>query len=207
MPDFADTFYAAEAQAKAYKLHLFSDDDDPTYPTGDYVNTSLLDLKVATENYIKDKSYVSPLDGAKVRVRGTVAGFSNGTLYIQSYFEESDSEDVRGEGKGHFAGFKGDLYVYKFHIKTVFFNFLLAGFKGGSGLFTVLLQFFKVVLVGAANNLFKRFYNLVVAYGVRRLCYGAALGTKGGIYHYDLALAVDFIRSVKIVFSAAVLKF
>jgi len=104
MPDFADTFYAAEAQAKAYKLHLFSDDDDPTYPTGDYVNTSLLDLKVATENYIKDKSYVSPLDGAKVRVRGTVAGFSNGTLYIQSYFEESDSEDVRGEGKGITGG-------------------------------------------------------------------------------------------------------
>ena len=100
MPDYADTFYAAERQAQAYKLNLFSGEDDGVTPTGDYVNTSLLDLKVATENYIKDKNYESPLQNQKVRVRGTVAGFSDGVMYIQSHFSEEDSEDIRGEGKG-----------------------------------------------------------------------------------------------------------
>ena len=104
MPDFADTFYAAESQAKNYKLRLFSGVPEDTFPTGDYINTSLLDLKVATENYIIDKNYSSPLDGQKVRIRGTVAGYSNGTMYLQSYFEESDSEDIRGEGKGIAGG-------------------------------------------------------------------------------------------------------
>ena len=112
MPEYADTFYAAEAQAKAYKLRLFSDDDDPTYPKGDYVNTSLLDLKVATENYIKDRSYQSPLDGKKVRIRGTVAGYSSGTMYLQSYFEESDSEEIRGEGKGIKGGEYAAINVF-----------------------------------------------------------------------------------------------
>ena len=112
MPSYADTFYAAETQAKNYKLRLFSGVPEDTFPTGDYVNTSLLDLKVATENYIKDKNYQSPLDGAKVRIRGTVAGYSNGTMYLQSYFEESDSEEIRGEGKGIKGGEYAAINVF-----------------------------------------------------------------------------------------------
>ena len=112
MPTYADTFYAAETQAKNYKLRLFSGVPEEGFPTGDYVNTSLLDLKVATENYIKDKNYQSPLDGAKVRIRGTVAGYSNGTMYLQSYFEESDSEEIRGEGKGIKGGEYAAINVF-----------------------------------------------------------------------------------------------
>ena len=112
MPAYADTFYAAETQAKNYKLHLFSGAPEDGFPTGDYENTSLLDLKVATENYIKDKSYKSPLDGQKVRIRGTVAGYSDGTMYLQSYFEESDSEDIRGEGKGIKGGEYAAINVF-----------------------------------------------------------------------------------------------
>ena len=112
MPAYADTFYAAETQAKNYKLRLFSGVPEEGFPTGDYVNTSLLDLKVATENYIKDKNYQSPLDGAKVRIRGTVAGYSNGTMYLQSYFEESDSEEIRGEGKGVKGGEYASINIF-----------------------------------------------------------------------------------------------
>ena len=97
MPQYADTFYAAERQAQKYKLNLHSGQDDPLFNYGDYQDTSLLDLKVATENYIKDKDYESEFNNAKVRVRGTVSGFSNGTLYIQSYFSEEESAAVRGE--------------------------------------------------------------------------------------------------------------
>ena len=97
MPQYADTFYAAERQAQTYKLNLHSGEDDKTFNYGGYEDTSLLDLKVATENYIKDKDYQSEFDNAKVRIRGTVSGFSNGTLYIQSYFTEEESADVRGE--------------------------------------------------------------------------------------------------------------
>ena len=112
MPDYADTFYAAERQAQAYKLRLFSGEDDGITPTGDYVNTSLLDLKVATENYIKDKNYESPLNNQKVRVRGTVAGFSNGTMYLQSHFSEEDSEEIRGEGKGIAGGEYASINIF-----------------------------------------------------------------------------------------------
>ena len=112
MPDYAETFYAAERQAKEYKLNLFSGHDDGVTPTGDYVNTSLLELKVATENYIKDKNYTSPFHNAKVRVRGTVAGFSDSTMYLQSYFTEEDSEDIRGEGKGIKGGEYAAINVY-----------------------------------------------------------------------------------------------
>ena len=112
MPDYADTFYAAERQAKEYKLHLFSGEDDGVTPTGDYVNTSLLDLKVATENYIKDKNYQSPLNNSKVRIRGTVAGFSNGIMYLQTHFSEEDSEEIRGEGKGIKGGEYAGINVF-----------------------------------------------------------------------------------------------
>ena len=97
MPQYADTFYAAEKQAQNYKLNLHSGKPDGTFNYGGYEDTSLLDLKVATENYIKDKDYQSEFDNAKVRIRGTVSGFSNGTLYIQSYFTEEESAAVRGE--------------------------------------------------------------------------------------------------------------
>ena len=112
MPEYADTFYAAEAQAKKYNLRLFSGEPEDGFPTGDYVNTSILELKVETEKYIQDKEYKSSLDGQKVRIRGTVAGYSDGTMYLESYFEESDSEEIRGEGKGVKGGEWASINVF-----------------------------------------------------------------------------------------------
>ncbi len=112
MPDYADTFYAAEKQAQTYKLNLFSGEEDPLFNYGGYEDTSLLDLKVATENYIRDPGYVSPLDGANVRIRGTVAGFANGIMYIQSYFSQEESESARGDGQGIPGGEYASINIF-----------------------------------------------------------------------------------------------
>ena len=40
MPSYEDLFFAAEAQARKEKLHLFSDEEDPDYPKGDYEMTT-----------------------------------------------------------------------------------------------------------------------------------------------------------------------
>ena len=45
MPQYSDTFYNAEQQAKDYKLCLFSDEIPETWNGGDYQDTSLLDMK------------------------------------------------------------------------------------------------------------------------------------------------------------------
>ena len=112
MPDYADTFYAAERQAQKYKLNLFSGKDDGVTDSGEYKDTSLLDLKVATENYLRDPGYQSELNNRRVRVRGTVAGFSNGTMYLQSHFTEEDSEAIRGEGKGVAGGEYASINIF-----------------------------------------------------------------------------------------------
>ena len=112
MPQYADTFYAAERQAMAYQLNLFSGRDDGITDNGEYTATSLLDLKVATENYLRDPGYESELNNKRVRVRGTVAGFSNGIMYLQSHFTEEDSEDIRGEGKGIPGGEYASINIF-----------------------------------------------------------------------------------------------
>ncbi|MFA6820220.1 MAG: thermonuclease family protein [Bacteroidaceae bacterium] len=100
IPDYANTFYAAEAQAKAYKLNLFSDEKDPLFNYGDYVDTSLLDIKKEIEKEIDDPNYKNAYDNVKVRIQGTVAGYSNNVLYLQSYF----STDNGGRNGGEYAG-------------------------------------------------------------------------------------------------------
>lgn len=100
IPDYADTFYAAEDQAKAYELNLFSDEDDPLFNYGDYIDTSLLDIKKEIEKEIDDPDYTNIYDNVKVRVQGTVAGYSDNVLYIQSYF----STDNGGRNGGEYAG-------------------------------------------------------------------------------------------------------
>ena len=112
MPQYSETFYAAERQAQAYKLNLFSGEPDLTMDQGDFKDTSLLELKYATEQYIKDPNYTSEFDGMKVRVRGTVAGFSSGTMYIQSHFTEEDSEAVRGPGQGIPGGEYASINIF-----------------------------------------------------------------------------------------------
>lgn len=99
MPQYQETFYAAERQAKNYKLKLHSNEDDPRMPKGDYENVSLLDLKKALLDEIEahkqgQEDYVNPFDNKKVLVQGTVNGYANNTLYLADwcyYLDESGS--------------------------------------------------------------------------------------------------------------------
>lgn len=101
LPEYADTFYAAEEQAKAAKLNLFSGQPDPLFNYGEYETVSLLDIKREIEKTIKDSSYTNVYDGAKVRVVGTVAGFSNHVLYIQNYYTKAEGAKY---DEGEYAG-------------------------------------------------------------------------------------------------------
>ena len=100
IPNYANTFYSAETQAKAYELHLFSKDPDPLFNYGDYVDTSLLDIKKEIEKEIDDPDYKNAYDNVKVRIQGTVAGYSNNILYLESYF----STENGGRNGGEYAG-------------------------------------------------------------------------------------------------------
>lgn len=101
IPSYVETFTAAEQQARDFKLNLFSGEPDPLFNYGDYEDVSLLELKKAVEQSLKDPNYVNPYDGAKVRILGTVAGFTDNILYLQGYFDEETGSEVEG---GEYAG-------------------------------------------------------------------------------------------------------
>lgn len=101
-PEYTDTFYAAESQAKNLGLHLFGTEKDPYYNYGDYQNVSLLDLKNEMVATLKDSSHENAYDNAKVTVQGTVAGYSNHILYIQDYcsYVDDSGEPLYYNDKG-----------------------------------------------------------------------------------------------------------
>ncbi|HOZ02585.1 MAG TPA: thermonuclease family protein [Bacilli bacterium] len=101
MEEYSDTFYAAQRQAEKFKMCLFSLDPEPGFNTGDYETTSLLDLKIEVEKSILDPEYANPFHNQKVRVTGTVAGFSNGTMYLVDYYSEENGGRFEG---GEWAG-------------------------------------------------------------------------------------------------------
>ncbi len=100
VPTYQDTFINAENQAKTFKLNLHSGKPAELFNYGDYQATSLLDIKRELEKTLKDSSYKNPYNNAKVRVRGTVAGYANSILYLQAYFTEEESGTVGGEYAG-----------------------------------------------------------------------------------------------------------
>ena len=97
IPRFKEVFLLAEAQARKYKLNLFSGEDDPDFPKGDFEIITLLDLKQETERIISDPNYESIYDNKKISVTGTIAGFTNGILYLQDYFSEENGGRNGGE--------------------------------------------------------------------------------------------------------------
>ena len=103
-PSFSDTFYAAEEQARANKLCLFSPDKEEYFNDGDYEVTSLLDIKKAVLNSINGSGEPNPFDNAKVRVRGTIAGYTNNILYLQAAFEDENTGKVEYAGVNIFTG-------------------------------------------------------------------------------------------------------
>lgn len=100
IPDYQDVFVDAENQAKTFKLNLHSGQPAGLFNYGDYEAASLLDIKRELEKTLDDPTYDNPYDGAKVRVRGTVAGFANNIIYLQSYFSEEESGTKGGEYAG-----------------------------------------------------------------------------------------------------------
>ncbi len=101
MPSYSDIFYAAENQAKAESLCLFSDTIPDSWNGGDYVTTSLLDIKKEIELSLADSTHENKYDNKRVKVVGTVAGYSNHTLYIQNFY----SKDQGGRyDYGEYAG-------------------------------------------------------------------------------------------------------
>ncbi len=85
VPEYSDTFYAAETQARNLGLHLFGTDPDPLFNYGGYSNVSLLDIKTELVASLNDSTHKNAFDNAKVTVQGTVAGFSNHIIYLQDY--------------------------------------------------------------------------------------------------------------------------
>ena len=96
MPEYVDTFYAAERQAKNFKLMLHSGQEDDDMPKGSYEAVSLLELKQAfiagIEAHKKGEEYINPFDNQKVRVTGTVNGYADHTLYLADFCYYLDEE-------------------------------------------------------------------------------------------------------------------
>ena len=101
MPQYSDTFYAAERQAEIYKLKLHSGVPDPRINWGDYVDTSLIDMKNEVLACLNDPSHQNGYDNAKVRIQGTVCGFINHILYLQDYVLYDKDDPSKG---GEYVG-------------------------------------------------------------------------------------------------------
>lgn len=83
MPEYADVFNKALMQAKNFKLNMYSGKPDPLYNYGEYEETDICDIMREAYASMDDPTHVNSYDGAKVRIRGTVSGYANNSLYIQ----------------------------------------------------------------------------------------------------------------------------
>lgn len=103
VPEYVDTFRAAESQARQAGLHLFGTDPDPYFNYGGYKNVSLLDLKTEIVASLKDSSHQNAYNNERVTVQGTVAGFSNHIVYIQDYcsYVDDSGDPLYVDDKGN----------------------------------------------------------------------------------------------------------
>ena len=98
MPQYEKTFYAAEEQAKKFKKFLHSGEPDPDFNYGEYYDTSLLDVKNEIAECLKDPTHENKYDNYKMRIQGTVCGYSNHILYLQDFcYYDQDDESKGGE--------------------------------------------------------------------------------------------------------------
>ena len=101
MPQYSDTFYAAQRQAEEYKLKMHSGEPDPDFNYGDYQDASLLEIKQELEETLADADHVNKFDGAKIRFQGTVCGFINHVLYLQDFVYYDNDDPAQG---GEYVG-------------------------------------------------------------------------------------------------------
>ena len=101
MPQYSDTFYAAQRQAEEYKLNMHSGKPDPDFNYGEYEDASLLEIKQELQETLDDPDHVNKFDGAKIRFQGTVCGFINHVLYLQDYVLYDNDDPSKG---GEYCG-------------------------------------------------------------------------------------------------------
>ncbi len=77
---YGTTCMAAIAQAKAEKVHVYSNDKDPLFPYGQATELTLKELRLNTEEY----------DGMKVAFEGVITMNNNNSVYLESYDEETE---------------------------------------------------------------------------------------------------------------------
>ena len=96
MPQYSETFYAAQNQAEKYKLCLHSGESDPYFNFGDYEDVSLIDIKKEIQETLADPDHTNKYNNAKIRFQGSVAGFINHILYIQDYVLYDNDDPSQG---------------------------------------------------------------------------------------------------------------
>lgn len=101
IPQYVDTFYAAEAQAEQFKLKMWSGEDDPYYNYGGYEDVSLLAVKNELAICFADSTHQNIYDNKKIRFTGTVVGYSNNILYVQEFYPNDPDDLSKG---GQYAG-------------------------------------------------------------------------------------------------------
>lgn len=99
---YSDVFWNAALQAKAYGLHIWSNEPDPDFNYGGYEDISLLDVKREIEAQIADPTHTNKYDNAKARIRGVVAGYSNSVLYLTNFYPADDTY-AEGAAKPKYA--------------------------------------------------------------------------------------------------------
>ena len=107
MPQYKKVFDKAESQARSLKLKLFSGKPDPRYNYGDYEDVPFYDIAKEIQDGLKGETPSYTYDGANVHLRGTVAGYSNNSLYLQNFFtfdEGAAKEEGEYVGLNIFCG-------------------------------------------------------------------------------------------------------
>ena len=101
-PIYEAAFDAAEAQAKVYKLKMWSGEKDEKFNYGEdgYADVSLLDIKREVELSIADQSHKNKFDNKLVRFTGVVSSYNDGTLYVQEFYPIDDDHADQGEWAG-----------------------------------------------------------------------------------------------------------
>lgn len=101
LPEYEDSFDKAEAQAKVYKLNMWSGKEPPSWNPGDYSSEiSLLDIKREIELTIQDPTHANAYHNEKICFTGVVSSYSDGTLYVQEFFPIDDDHPDVGEWAG-----------------------------------------------------------------------------------------------------------
>ena len=101
MPRYEPIFYKAEDQAKKYKLNLFSGEPDELFNYGDYEDVSLLEIKREVAATLEDPDHICEYDNAKIRIQGTVCGYSHHILYLEDYVLYDNDDPSQG---GEYCG-------------------------------------------------------------------------------------------------------